>query len=140
MIKALIRFALSRPLISGAVLFAVVSAIYGAGVSSGVAIEHNLEAGKREAIQSRLIRCQDEAKAFREAEAVAQRQLREAQERLANSDMDRVNSYSAGVERIEGALDRFIANEANSNSCRATADDVRRMREYIAELTAGSGD
>lgn len=140
MIKALIRFALSRPLISGALLFALVSAIYSAGVSSGVAIEHRLEAGKREAIQSRIIQCQDETKAFREAEAVAQRQLREAQERLANSDMDRVSSYSASVERIEGALGRFIANESTSNSCRANADDVRRMREYVTELTSNSGD
>lgn len=131
MIGAIAKFALARPFVALGLAGVVVSAIFGAGLRAGIALEHRAEAGRREEVQSQLIQCQNETKAFREAEAVAQRELRGAQERLANLDRDRVEFANQRALEIEGALERALnAIEPNSN-CRLSGPDVTGLRDIL---------
>jgi hypothetical protein len=115
----------------------IVSAIFGAGLRSGVALEHNLEAGRREAIQGELIQCQNETKAFREAEAFAQRELREAQERLAILDRDRLDYAEQRADQIESALQRALNGFEPNANCALTATDVDGLRDILGPRPGG---
>ena len=112
--------------------------IYSAGMASGLFIEDRLEAGKRAELQGAVISLQADMSAVRDQRDIALRDLRGAEIRLAESREDAMNTYATDNAEIDTLIASTIAEiEANSPSeCRATADDVERMRDIIQSLAS----
>lgn len=132
--RALIRFAIGRPLVTGLLAAGVVSAIFGAGFASGTHIEHLREASKRLALSEKVSACET-------GRADANATAAQAQANLSKLERQRREEIVRREEERDATLDGILDEvRATADLCRVSGADADWMRDARQRIRAGGSD